>query len=74
MQDLQVKFNEPIRMFCDNTNAINISKNPVMHSKMKHISIKYHYVLEQVAEKNIKVEYIGTKERVANILTKALPQ
>ena len=31
LQDLQVKFSEPIPIFCDNTSAIKISKNPVMH-------------------------------------------
>lgn len=39
---------EPVIIYCDNTSAINISKNPVMHSKTKHISIKYHYLREQV--------------------------
>eukprot|EP00253_Pinus_taeda_P013351 PITA_13351 len=60
-QDLQVQFSEPIPMFYDNIGAINISKNPIMHSKTKHISIKYHFVREKVAEKNIKLEYADTK-------------
>jgi hypothetical protein len=37
LKDIQVEYDEPILIFCDNTNAISISKNPVMHSKMKHI-------------------------------------
>ena len=45
-----------------------------MHSKTKHIPIKYHFLREQVAEKNIRVEYVGTKEQVADIFTKPLPQ
>lgn len=47
-QYLQVKFNEPILMYNDNTSAISISKKPFMHSKTKYIPIKYHFVLEQV--------------------------
>eukprot|EP00253_Pinus_taeda_P026574 PITA_26574 len=74
LQDLQVQFSEPIPIFCDNTSAINISKNPVMHSKTKHISIKYHFVREQVAEKNIKLDYVGTKEQIDDIFTKPLPR
>eukprot|EP00253_Pinus_taeda_P006365 PITA_06365 len=73
LQDIQVKFNEPIPIFCDNTNAISISKNPVMHSKTKHIPLKYHFVREQVAKKNIKLEYVSTKEQIADIFTKPLP-
>eukprot|EP00253_Pinus_taeda_P036705 PITA_36705 len=72
LQDIQVKSDETIPIFCDNTNAISISKNPVMHSKTKDILIKYHFVREQVAEMNIKVEYIGTKEQIADIFTKPL--
>jgi hypothetical protein len=73
LTDIQVEYDEPIPIYCDNTSAINISKNPVMHSKTKHIPIKYHFLREQVAEKNIRVEYVGTKEQVADIFTKPLP-
>ena len=74
LQDLQVKFDEHIPIFCDNTSAINISKNPVMHSKTKHISIKYHFIREQIAERNINLEYVGIKEQIADIFTKPLPR
>jgi hypothetical protein len=71
--DIQVEYDEPIPIYCDNISAISISKKPVMHSKMKHIPIKYHFLREQVAEKNIRVEYVDTKEQVADIFTKPLP-
>ena len=45
---MKVEIKEPVVMFYDNTSEINISKNPVMHSKTKHISIKYHFVRELV--------------------------
>jgi hypothetical protein len=64
LTDIQVEYDEPIPIYFDNTSAINISKNSVMHSKMKHIPIKYHFLWEQVVEKNIRVEYVGTKEQV----------
>jgi hypothetical protein len=69
---IQVEYDEPIPIYCDNTSAINISKNSVMHSKTKHIPIKYHFLQEQVAEKKIQVEYVGTKEQIADIFTKPL--
>jgi hypothetical protein len=46
----------------------------MMHSKIKHIPIRYHFLCEEVAEKNIRVEYVGTKEQVVDIFTKPLPQ
>jgi hypothetical protein len=62
LTDIQIEYDKPIPIYCDNTSAIGISKNPVMHSKTKHIPIKYYFLQEQVAEKNIRVEYVGTKE------------
>jgi len=32
----------PIR--CDNTSVINLSKNPVLHSRTKHIEIRHHFL------------------------------
>jgi hypothetical protein len=74
LTDIQVEYDEPISIYCDNTNTISVSKNSMMHSKTKHIPIKYHFLQEQVAEKNIRVEYVGTKEQVADIFKKPLPR
>ena len=48
LEGMKVEIKKPIVMFCDNTSAINISKNLLMHSKTKHITIKYHFVREFV--------------------------
>jgi hypothetical protein len=74
LTDIQVEYDEPIPIYCDNRSAIRILKNPVMHSKMKHIPIKCHFLWEQVVENNIRVEYVATKEQVEDILTKPLPR
>jgi hypothetical protein len=73
LTNIQVDYDEPIPIYCDNTSVISISKNPLMHSKINNIPIKYHFLREQVVEKNIRVEYVGTKEQVADIFTKPLP-
>jgi hypothetical protein len=73
MTDIHVEYDEPIPIYFDNTSTINISKNPMMHSKTKHIPIKYHFLREHVAENNIRFEYVGTKEQVEDIFTKPLP-
>jgi hypothetical protein len=72
LQEIQVEYDEPLMILCDNTSAISISKNLVMHSKKKHIPIKSHFLQEHVTEKNIKVVYFGTKEHIADIFTKPL--
>ena len=71
---MKVEIKELVVMFCDNTSAINISKNPVMHSKTKHIAIKYHFVRELVQDKEIRLEYVHTKKQIADIFIKPLPK
>jgi hypothetical protein len=73
LTDIQVEYDDPIPIYCDNKCTISISKNPVMHSKTRHIPIKYLFLRELVVEKNIRVEYVGTKEQVEDIFTKSLP-
>ena len=74
LKDVIIETKQPITIFCDNTSAISLSKNPVMHSRTKHSPIKYHFLCEQVVEQNIKLEYVNTKEQIAYIFTKPLPQ
>ena len=50
LEDLLIKYEDPIVINCDNTSAINMSKNPIMHSKTIQIPIKYHYLGEQVSQ------------------------
>jgi hypothetical protein len=51
LADLKVNYTEPITIHYDNTSAISVSKNPVLHSKTKHIPIKYHFLREQVTNR-----------------------
>ena len=59
-------------VYCDNSSAIDISKNPVQHSKTKHIEIKYHFIRDLVERKTVCLEYILTERQNANIFTKPL--
>ena len=59
-------------VFCDNMSAINLSKNPVQHSKSKHIKIRYHFIQDLVEEKIVCLEFINTNNQKADIFTKPL--
>ena len=59
-------------IFCDNTSAINLSKNLVQHSKSKHIEIQYHFIWDLVEEKIVWLEFINTDNQKADIFTKPL--
>ena len=38
--------------------AIDISENPVQHSKTKHIEIRYHFIRDLVERMVVTLEYI----------------
>ncbi|KAL2984809.1 hypothetical protein AAZX31_12G111100 [Glycine max] len=59
-------------LYCDNMSAINISKNPVQHSRTKHIDIRHHYIRDLVDDKVITLKHVDTEEQIADIFTKAL--
>ena len=74
LKDVNIGTDQPITIYCDNTSTISLNKNTMMHSNTKHIPINYHFLCEQVVEKNIKLEYINTKDQITHILTKPLPR
>ena len=71
---IKIEIKDLVVIYCDNTSAINISKNLVMHSKTKHIAIIYHFVRELVEDKEIRLEYVNTKEQIVDIFSKPLPK
>ncbi|XP_073277629.1 uncharacterized protein [Primulina huaijiensis] len=64
--------NEPLIMYCDNSSAINISKNPVQPSRTKHIDIRHHFIRDLVEKGLIRMEFVDTNNQLADIFTKAL--
>ena len=61
-----------LTLYYDNLSAINISKNPIQHSRTKHIDIRHHFFRDLVEEKIVTLEHVATKEQLADIFTKPL--
>jgi len=59
-------------LYCDNLSAINISKNPIQHSRTKHIDIRHHFIKDLLEENIVTLEHVATEEQLADIFTKAL--
>lgn len=49
-----------IPLKCDNTNAINLTKNSILHSKMKYIEFRYHFIRDHISKGEIKIEFVDT--------------
>ena len=72
--DIDFTQNAPTVMYEDNQGAISLSSNPKDHSRTKHIDIKYHYIRERVAAKELTITHCATGDMTADTLTKGLPK
>eukprot|EP00268_Persea_americana_P008044 TRINITY_DN13089_c0_g1_i1.p1 TRINITY_DN13089_c0_g1~~TRINITY_DN13089_c0_g1_i1.p1 ORF type:complete len:530 (+),score=94.20 TRINITY_DN13089_c0_g1_i1:90-1592(+) len=61
-----------IPVFCDNSSAIKLSKNPVFHGRSKHIDVRYHFLRDLCTDGVIDMIYCRSEDQVADILTKPL--
>ena len=61
-----------VPIMCDNTNAINLSKNPIQYSTSKHIEIKHHFIRDHDQKKGIALSFVDTNNQLANIFTNSL--
>ncbi|GJX10203.1 retrovirus-related pol polyprotein from transposon TNT 1-94, partial [Tanacetum coccineum] len=52
---------EKVPIFCDNTSAIAISNNLVMHSRTKYIDIRYHFIRDHILKGDIEMNFIPTQ-------------
>ncbi|KAJ9566325.1 hypothetical protein OSB04_002291 [Centaurea solstitialis] len=59
-----------IPIYCDNTSAIAIANNPVLHSKTKHIEIRYHFIIDHVMNGDVELHFVPTEYQFADLFTK----
>ncbi|GKB40226.1 retrovirus-related pol polyprotein from transposon TNT 1-94 [Tanacetum coccineum] len=63
---------DDVPIMCDNKGAIDLSKNPVQHSRTKHIEIRHHFLHDNVQKGHISIEKVPSVDNIADILTKPL--
>jgi histone deacetylase 1/2 len=73
LKQLDVRLRAPTCLWCDNLGATYLSANPVFHARAKHIEIDFHFVRERVAQKQLQVRLIPSRDQLADGFTKALP-
>ena len=73
LEDYDIK-QRKITIKCDNTSAINLSKNSIQHSRSKHIEIRYYFIRKHVANDDINLKYVNIENQFADIFTKPLKE
>ncbi|GJV17615.1 hypothetical protein Tco_1362938 [Tanacetum coccineum] len=58
------------KIHIDNESTISVIKNPVAHSRTKHIEIRFHFIRDCYEKRLIEVIKIHTDSNVADLLTK----
>lgn len=71
-KDMKLQCPDAITLNADNMSAINLVKNPVYHSRSKHIDIKYHHIRDTYQRNEIELNYCASTNNLADILTKNL--
>jgi hypothetical protein len=57
----------------DNSGCIDMSSNPTMNARTKHIDLRYHFTRERCLTGEIDVTKIPTAQNLADMFTKSLP-
>ena len=72
LTDLEVVQDEPTVLMGDNQGSIAMARNPIAHSRTKHIDIRYHYIREALRDGVVDLRFCPSSEMLADLLTKAL--
>jgi len=72
LEDLRIKWEEPMRLYCDNKFVIGIAHNLVQHNRTKHVEVDKHFIKEKIESWLICIPYVPTEEQLADILTKGV--
>ncbi|KAL8156098.1 hypothetical protein AgCh_001257 [Apium graveolens] len=67
LRDFGIKCGK-VPIYCDNTSTINISKNPVNHSRTKHIDVRHHFLRDNVAKAILEWQLSGPNAVIGRAL------
>ena len=69
-KDFNIQQLKVTTIYCDNQGAIALTKeSPKKRQRTKHIDVRFHFIRSQ---KNVHVEYVCSKDNLADIMTKSL--
>lgn len=74
LNEIGIRKRSPVPILNDNQGAQKLAKNPLFHSRTKHIDIRHHFIREAVKNGDVELRYLATEEMPADVLTKGLPR
>ncbi|WVZ93429.1 hypothetical protein U9M48_039407, partial [Paspalum notatum var. saurae] len=71
LSDFGLRFRK-IPLLVDSTSAISVAKNPVLHSRTKHIDVRFHFLRDHYEKGDIDLVHVASENQLADIFTKPL--
>jgi len=62
--NLTPRIDNPVEIMCDNTTAIQFTRDPKFHRKTKHIKSPYHFVRNAIEDIEVVIKYISTRRMI----------
>jgi hypothetical protein len=62
LEDLGVHQSRPTVIHADSQSALKLMENPIVNGRTKHINVTYHYVREQIGNKELKFVFVPTDQ------------
>ncbi|KAG8474391.1 hypothetical protein CXB51_033766 [Gossypium anomalum] len=72
LQELHLCSADVSVLWCDNSSAVAVAANPVLHFKFKHVELDLFFVREKVTAGSLVVSEVPACDQVADVLTKPL--
>jgi hypothetical protein len=73
LQELHILLPSPPTLWYDNLGATFLAANLMFHARIKHVEIDYHFVRERMNSKELRVQFLCSKDQLADIMMKSLP-
>lgn len=70
--ELGISVPAPMKILSNNLWTTLITRNPINHIKLKHVTIDLHFMRERIEIERLLVQYIAKEGQWMDILTKAL--
>ncbi|WVZ63430.1 hypothetical protein U9M48_013064 [Paspalum notatum var. saurae] len=71
LSDFGLRF-EKIPLLVDLTSAVSVAKNPVLHSRTKHIDVRFYFLRDHYEKGDIDLVHVVSANQLVDIFTKPL--
>ncbi|XP_038887229.1 secreted RxLR effector protein 161-like [Benincasa hispida] len=73
VEEFQISLKDDLVIFCDSQSADFCQRNQTYHERTKYIDVRFHFIIDVIAEGRVRIEKISSSENAVDVLRKTLP-